>query len=152
MAKEVILLKGVEGLGREGDLVEVSSGFARNFLLPQGVAMEATASARRQIEHLRKEREERERQAKMAASELANRMNSISLTIQAEAGEDGQLYGSVSAVDILAHLAKEEMDIQIERKQILLDAPIKELGTYIVEVRLHPEVIGQLKVWVTAGK
>jgi len=147
MSKQIILLKAVEGLGREGDVVAVAEGYARNYLFPRRLATVATDAATRRLAKLRREREERERRDKSAAAELANRMNSIQLTIPAKASADDRLYGSVGVGEIVAALERQE-DIRLDRRQVLLAAPLREVGIFKVEVQLHPEVTGSLAVWV----
>jgi large subunit ribosomal protein L9 len=145
---EVILREEVEKLGHPGDTVKVAPGYARNFLLPRGLAMPATESNRKIVlqvkeSHLRK-------QAKLAsdAQELAKMMSSVSVTIHQRAGEEDVLFGSVTAQDIANALEKQ--GYHIERKKVHLDEPIKKLGDHKVTLRLHREVSMELPVHVVA--
>jgi large subunit ribosomal protein L9 len=146
MAVELILLGDVESVGRLGDRVRVADGFARNYLLPRKLAAPVTPGTLRRLEarklQLQKEHEERVGVAKAMAEKIAKL--SVSLTV--EAGENDKLYGSVTAAQIAEALAAQGVDV--ERAAVLLDEPIKELGVYTVEVRLHEEVKTPLKVWV----
>lgn len=145
---EVILRAEVEKLGHPGDTVKVAPGYARNFLLPRGLAMPATDSNRKIVlqvkeSHLRKE-------AKLAsdAQELAKMMSSVSVTIHQRAGEEDVLFGSVTAQDIANALEKQ--GYHIDRKKVHLDEPIKKLGDYKATLRLHREVSMELPVHVVA--
>ncbi len=143
---EVLLLKTREGLGSEGDIVAVADGYARNFLLPEKLAVKVTKSTIELQKKLVGERSRRAAEELEGYKALAERISSLSVTISAKVGEDDQLYGSVTAADIVK-LAEEE-GIELEKKNILLKAPIKNLGVYAVEVVLHPEVKGTMKLWV----
>ncbi|MFN7932101.1 MAG: 50S ribosomal protein L9 [Bryobacteraceae bacterium] len=143
---EVILREDIDKLGARGQVVKVSPGYARNFLLPRKLAVAATESNKKIIEqerqaHLRKE-------AKVAgeASELAKMMSGVVVTIRQKAGEHDQLFGSVTAQDIADSLAKQ--GYSIERKKIQLDEPIKQIGEYKVPLRLHREVSVEITVQV----
>ena len=146
MSTQIILTAPVDNLGAEGDTVMVADGYARNFLFPKGLALPATSGNLRRIESLRKKRETtlatQLDDAKAAAAKLVKQ----SYTITAAAGEDGKLYGSVTAADISAALKKE--GIEVDRRKIVLEHPIHELGVYDVDVRLHPEVATKVKIWV----
>ncbi len=147
---EVILREAVDKLGHPGDIVTVSSGFARNFLLPRGVAYEATPGNKKRIalEKGRLEAAENERIA--AAQEIANRLEALSLTFSARVGEEGKLFGSVTAADIL-HQLEAQGFTQVEKRMIDLPEPIRELGVFKVTVRLHADVKPEVKVWVIKG-
>jgi len=146
MAVELILLEDVENVGRLGDRVRVAEGFARNYLLPRKLAAAATPGTLRRLEarklQLQKEHEERIAVAKAMAEKIAKL--SVSLTV--EAGENDKLYGSVAAPQIAEALAAQGVDV--ERQAILLEEPIRELGVYTVDIKLHDEVQTALKVWV----
>jgi large subunit ribosomal protein L9 len=146
MAVEVLLMDAVPGLGIEGDVVRVADGYARNYLFPRGFAAEVTDGKKRQIEKKRLERLELMKEEKSAAEELAKKFENISCTIAAKTAESGKMFGSVTAAQILEKLA--EQKISLDRNQILLDAPLHELGVFDVTIRLHPEVETILKVWV----
>lgn len=143
---QIILKKEIKKLGRAGEVVSVRDGYARNFLLPQGLALPATPANLKVVERERKRallREEKERQK---ARELADRINSTSCTITVQTGQDGRLFGSVTAQDISEAYKLE--GIEVDRKKIELSQPIKEIGVFKVNIKLHPEVTAQAKVWV----
>jgi large subunit ribosomal protein L9 len=143
---QVILLKKVENLGEMGTVVSVSRGFARNYLLPHGLAVPATEGQRRAVaEHIRLEGH-RDIKRKRTAEGLAEKYQDLSCTITAQAGEDDKLFGSVTARDIA--LALTELEVKVEHRQVELEEPIKQLGVYSVPVKLHPEVTITVKVWV----
>lgn len=143
---EVILRQAVDALGHTGDVVTVSNGYARNYLLPRGVAYIATEGNKKRIaqEHQRLEAAEESRRG--SARELADRLEQVSLTFSARVGEEGKLFGSVTSGDIAAQLAAQ--GLPIEKRQIDLHEPIKALGVYRVPVRLHADVHPEIKVWV----
>jgi large subunit ribosomal protein L9 len=143
---EVILRQAVENLGQPGDLVKVSPGYARNYLLPRGVAFEATPGNVKRIAQERARLEAAESQRRESASDLAKRLEEVSLTFSARVGEEGKLFGSVTSADIAQQL--EAQGFEIERRQIDLPEPIKTLGVFRVPVRLHPDVKPEIKVWV----
>ncbi len=148
MSTQVILTAAIENLGNEGDVVEVKDGFARNFLLPQKKAIPATPANLRRIEALRKKREA-ERQAQRAeAQALADKLAKISCTLTAAAGADGKLFGSVTAADIAEAL--KSVGAVVERRKIVLPQPLRELGAFDVEIKLHPEISVKIKVWVVS--
>jgi|SRR5579862_419556 len=146
MSTQIILMALVDSLGAEGDTVTVADGYARNYLFPKGLAMPATAGNMRRIESLRKKREAtlvtQLADAKVAAAQLVKQ----SYTITAAAGEDGKLYGSVTSADISEALKKE--GVVVDRRKIVLEHSIRELGVYDVDVKLHPEVVTKVKIWV----
>lgn len=150
MSSRVILTSPVENLGAEGDTVTVADGYARNFLIPKGLALPATAANLRRVESLRKKREATLAEQLAAAKDIAARLVKQSYTITAAAGADGKLYGSVTAADISEALQKE--GIEVDRRKILLERPIHELGVYDVDVKLHAEVATKVKIWVVAGE
>jgi len=143
---EVILRQAVEKLGHPGDIVKVSPGFARNFLLPRGLAYEATPGNRKRIEQERQRLESAEAQRRTAAEEIAKRLEQVSLTFSARVGEEGKLFGSVTSADIAQQL--EPQGFNIEKRQIELHEPIRALGVYRVPIRLHADVHPEIKVWV----
>jgi len=143
---EVILRQAVENVGQPGEIVKVSAGYARNFLLPRGIAVEATPGNKRRIEKERERLEAAEAQRRSAAQELAGRLEQVSLTFSARVGEEGKLFGSVTAADIALQLAQQ--GFEVEKRQIDLHDPIKALGVYRVPVRLHADVHPEIKVWV----
>ena len=143
---QVLLLQKREGLGSEGDIVPVADGYARNFLLPRKLAVKVTKSTIELQKKLIAERRKKVAQELDEHKALAERISCLSLTIPEKVGEDDRLYGSVTTADIVK-LMKEE-GIEIEKKNILLEAPIKNLGVYAVEVALHPGVKATMKLWV----
>ena len=146
MSKEVILMTGVEGLGEEGAVVRVAEGYARNYLLPRKLAAPVTEAARRRIEKSRQEREEQHVRETAGARDMARRLEQASCTIAVKTGEGGKMFGSVSVNDIVNAL--KEQGVTLEKKQVLLGDPIRELGVFQVPVKLHPDVETTLKVWV----
>lgn len=143
---EVILRQAVEKLGHTGDVVNVSNGYARNYLLPRGIAYVATDGNKRRIEQERQRLEAAEESRRMSARELAEKLEQVSLTFSARVGDEGKLFGSVTSGDIAAQLAAQ--GLQVEKRQIDLHEPIKALGVYRVPVRLHADVHPEIKVWV----
>ena len=142
-----IVLKGdVAGVGKTGDVKQVKDGFARNFLLPRNLASVATDHALRQVEIDQKKKETKKVLEKKKAQELAEKFNNLSVTMAVEVNEDGKLYGSLSAQDVEKALSAE--GIEIDKKMILLTSPIKDLGIYDLDIKLHPEVAVKIKVWV----
>ena len=142
-----VVLKGdVAGVGRMGDVKQVKDGFARNFLLPRNLDSVATDHALRQVEIDQKKKETKKALEKKKAQELAEKLNNLSVTMAVEVNEDGKLYGSLTAQDIEKALSAE--GIEIDKKMILLASPVKDLGIYDLDIRLHPEVAVKIKVWV----
>ena len=143
---EIILRQAVENLGKPGDVVKVSNGFARNYLLPRGVAFEATPGNLKRIAQERERLEAAETARRSAASELATKLEQVSLTFSARVGEEGKLFGSVTTADIVHQL--ETQGFQIEKRQIDLHEPLRTLGVFRVPIRLHADVKPEIKIWV----
>jgi large subunit ribosomal protein L9 len=143
---EVILRQAVENLGHPGDIVKVSPGYARNYLLPRGFAFEATPGNRKRIAQEKQRLEAAEANRRSGAQELATRLEEVSLTFSARVGEENKLFGSVTAADIAEQL--EAQGFKVEKRQIDLQEPIRTLGVYRVPVRLHADVKPEIKVWV----
>ncbi len=143
---EVILRNAVDKLGHPGDIVSVSPGYARNFLLPRGLAYEATAGNRKRIAAEKSRLEALENERIEAAKAIADKLAEVSVTFSARVGEEGKLFGSVTTADIAHQL--EAQGFKIEKRQIELNEPIKTLGMYKVGVRLHADVHPEIKVWV----
>ncbi len=143
---EVILRQAVEKLGHTGDVVSVSNGYGRNYLLPRGVAYLATEGNKRKIEQERQRLEQAEETRRGSAREMADKLEQVSLTFSARVGDEGKLFGSVTSADIAAQL--EAQGIHVEKRQIELHEPIRALGVYRVPVRLHADVHPEIKVWV----
>ena len=143
---EVILRQDVEHLGRRGDVVKVAPGYARNYLLPRKLALAVTQGNRRQIEHERKLAAVREAEERTSAQTAAQRLAEAVVVIARKVGETETLYGSVTAVDIAEALAAQQ--IEVDRRKIQLDEPLKHLGEFTVPVKLHRDVVAQLRVQV----
>ena len=143
---EIILRQAVENLGKPGDVVKVKNGYARNYLLPHNLAYEATPGNLKRIQQERDRLEAAENQRRGTAQELATKLEQVSLTFSARVGEEGKLFGSVTAADIAQQL--EQQGYHIEKRQIDLHEPIKALGVYRVPIRLHADVKPEIRVWV----
>ena len=143
---EVILRQAIENLGGPGQVVTVSNGYARNYLLPRGIAYLATEGNKKRIAQEKARLEAAEGQRRDAAQDLAKKLEEVSITFAARVGEEGKLFGSVTAGDIADQLAAQ--GFEIEKRQIDLHEPIKALGVYRVPVRLHADVKPEIKVWV----
>ena len=143
---KIILRQDVDSLGMEGQVFDVADGYARNFLIPRGIALEATQQNLKFMEAQRKKIEEKRLKAKEEAEKAKLSLSELVITIAQKAGEEDKLYGSVTSMDIADQLVKR--GIQIDRKRIRLDRPIKTLGEFAVPVKLHPEVTASIKVVV----
>ena len=145
---KVVLLADVKGQGKKGQVVNVSDGYARNFLFPKNLA---TPADNKIMNELKGKEEARLRQIeleKQAARDTAEKLKSISVKIKAQAGSDGRIYGSVTSKEIAEQL-KAQHSIEIDRRKIKLQDPIKAFGTYLPEVKLYPEITGKITVVVT---
>lgn len=145
---KVILYEEVKNLGKIGEVVDVSDGYARNFLIPKKFAVEANVKNIRELTHEKKKIEEKAKKIKSAAQQLSEKVSALTLTLLAKAGEEEKLFGSITTMDIAEALKKEGIDI--ERKKIHLDEPIKRLGSYSIPIKIHPELTTQLNVQVVA--
>lgn len=143
----VILNKDVKGTGKAGDVVKVSDGYARNMLIPKGLATEATQGNIRNLEKQKAIAAEKKAQEKAAAQEQAKKIAEISVTIKTKAGDGGRIFGSITSKDIAEALEKEH-GIAVDKKKIQLDTPIKQAGEVTVGIKLYPEVSTRLKVVV----
>ena len=143
---KVILLDDVEKLGNIGDVVDVKRGYARNFLFPKNLAIEALDKNAKVLEARKRKREQQTTKKKQGMEELGKKIASVSCTIPMTAGEEDKLFGSVTTELIADAFAAEGIDI--DKKQIHLAEPIRKLGIYQIEVKLHPEVTASTKVWV----
>ncbi len=143
---KVILRKDVETVGKAGEIVEVKNGYARNYLIPQGLALEASKGNVKRFEQEKKSLELQKNREKKAAEKEAERLNDTSITISVSVGEEDKLFGSVTSQDIANAL--EEKGFALDKRKILLDEPIKALGIYSIPIKLHPEVEAKVKVWV----
>jgi len=141
---EVILREDVQSLGKAGQLVKVKPGYARNFLLPRGLAFEATPGNKKRIEAEAKARDTKANAEKAASEQLAARLGSITLAMRGKAGEEGKLFGSITAQDIAEALAAE--GFSVDKRKLELEHPIKTVGFHSVTVRLQPEVHAEVRV------
>lgn len=146
---KVVLRDDVETLGQKGDIVDVADGYARNFLVPRGLAIRAQSGVVRQAEAMRRNRSAREQRDREAAQTLADRLVGKTLSVPARAGEGGKLFGSITAADIVAAV-QEQLGVELDRRRLSLDEPLKELGTVELPVRLHADVVATLTVDVVA--
>jgi len=144
---KVILLDDVAKLGRRGEVRDVSDGYARNYLLPQKLALLATPVNLKDLEQIKKRREAQTATAQVEAEARARTIETLTLSLTRQASEEGRLYGSVGVQDMVAFLAQH--GIVIEKRRVGLEEPIKTVGEYTVPIRLHPEVTAQLRVIVS---
>ena len=147
---KIVLREDVETLGHKGDLVDVADGYARNFLVPRGLAMKATRGGIAQAEAMRRNRSAREERDRGEAQELAGKITASTIVVTAHAGEGGKLFGSITSAD-LAEAIAQQAGAEIDRRWIQLAEPIKELGELEVPVRLHADVTASVQVEVVAG-
>ena len=145
-AVEILLAEDVGPLGKQGEIVRVKPGYARNYLLPQGLATIATSQNTRMVERHRQRMKELEASRIKDLHRQADAIGKYSVTLEANANDDGQLYGSIVAMDISKAL--QSASFTVEPEQILLEGPLRELGMYTVKVSLHPKVETAVKVWV----
>ncbi len=143
---KLILREDVDKLGESGDIVEVRAGYGRNYLIPQGKAMMATEGALKRVERMKEQAEKRAELTVERAQDMADRLETTSVTIPVEVGEDERIHGSVTTQDIADAL--EERDINIDKRKITLDQDIKTLGEYTATISLISEIKAQIKVWV----
>jgi large subunit ribosomal protein L9 len=143
---KIILMTDVPTLGQRGEVKDVATGYARNYLLPRKLAVAATPANLQNVQHLKRQRLREEAKARDEAQATATRLQALTLQVTARASEDGRLYGSVTAQDVVQFL--EGHAIAVEKRRIGLDEPIKAVGEYRVPVRLHPEVTAELGVVV----
>jgi large subunit ribosomal protein L9 len=147
---QVILRADVSSLGKRGDICDVADGYARNFLLPRGLAMKATPGAVEQAAAMRRSRDVRDAHDRAEAEQAIQGLIGRTFTVTARAGAEGKLYGSVGPAEI-ADLIQAQAGLTIDRRQVELDEPIKELGDHEVALRFHPDVQGRITVSVVAG-
>jgi large subunit ribosomal protein L9 len=146
---KIILADDVDDLGRKGDVVTVADGYARNYLVPKGLALAASRGALKQAEQMRRAREEREAKLKEEAAQKVSKLAATPVYISARAGEAGKLFGSVTNADV-ARAILDQIEEDIDRRNVLLEDPIRALGSYQVEIKLHEEVTGLVTVEVIA--
>lgn len=145
---QVILLKDVKGQGKKDDIIKVSDGYARNFLLPRKLALEVTPAVLKDLEERQAERRRILAEEKAAAEAVAKSLEGVLVKLSLNSGADGKIYGSVTAKDICEALSA-QAGIEIEKHRLVLSDPIKNFGTFEVNIKLHAEVIGKLNVLVT---
>ena len=143
---KIILLENVPSLGKAGDLVKVSAGYGRNYLIPQQKAILATEKSLKVVEHKKRQVQQRMEKTKKNSEKMGQRIEKLSCTFAKTVGESGKLFGSVTSMDIENYL--KENGIEVDRKKIILEEPIKNLGMFTVPIKLNPEVTAHLKVWV----
>lgn len=143
---KVILLDDVAKVGRRGEVRDVSDGFARNFLIPKKLALTATAGNLKGLDHIQKQQEAKADRIRADAEALRGRIEALVFEERRQASEEGKLFGSVTAQDVVDFL--QQHTIKLERRRVHLDEPIKTLGESVVTVRLHPEITAQLRVHV----
>jgi large subunit ribosomal protein L9 len=143
----IILQKEVDKLGVPGDVVTVADGYARNYLVPRGMAIPASKGAVRHAESLRQAHDKRVNAARAEADALAERLQASPVVVKARAGEEGRLFGSITTADLAEEVARQTGE-QVDRRAVHLDEPIRSLGTHEVSVRLHPDVVITLSIQV----
>ena len=143
---QVILLEDVSSLGKAGDLVKVSDGYGRNYLIPQKKAVVATEKSIKTLEHQKRLVQHRMAKAKKDVQRIAQEIEALSCTFVKSVGESGKLFGSVTTMEIEAYL--KENGIEVDRKKIHMEEPIKSVGMFSVPIKLHADVVANLKVWV----
>ncbi|MEL6177811.1 MAG: 50S ribosomal protein L9 [Myxococcota bacterium] len=145
---EVILLEDVPKLGDMGELVDVKPGYARNYLIPQKLAVRASVGNKAQFTHQRQMIESRKHKMRAAALDTQGQLDNVSITIAKKAGDSDKLFGSVTARDISATLGTQ--GIEVDHKKVMLDQPVRELGIYDVMLKLHSDIKAKVRVWVVA--
>lgn len=145
---QVILLKDVKGSGKAGQIVKVSDGYARNMLLPKGLAIEATDANVKSLKKKEALEAEKRAEEKKEAQEIAEKLKNIKIVIKTKSGEGGKLFGSITSKDIAEETLK-QTGLSIDKKKIQMKSAIKSIGTFDIDVKLYPEVVGTLTVVVT---
>lgn len=146
---KVILKENLKGTGNAGDVVKVSDGYARNMLIPKGIAIEATKGNLRMLEKQKADEAKRRKEEKSKAEEIKLQFAKSKVKISMKSGEGGRLFGSVTSKDI-ADAVKEQLNIELDKRKIVLDAPIKELGVFNIEIKLFQDVKGTLRVEIAS--
>lgn len=144
---KVILLKDIKGTGKKGEIINASDGHARNYLIPRGLAKEATDGSVRQLEHQNAAKVKKEEEAFEQAQKLAEEINKLEVTFKTKAGEGGRLFGSITSKDVV-DMIKSKHKIDIDKKKITLDQPIRTLGTTNVTIKVYPKITANIKVHV----
>ena len=147
---KVILQENIDTLGHIGDVVKVAPGYARNYLLPKGLALVANEKNTKAMEHAKRQLEYKKNKVLEQAKQLAARIEGLALTLAHQAGEEGKLFGSVTNMELAEQLKVQ--GLEIDRKKIVLAEPIKQVGEYAVPVKVHPEVTANLKVTIAKAE
>lgn len=142
---KVILVKDVEGWGTLGDIIDVKPGFARNYLIPKGLAYPATENYVKHVQEILRQKQRKLEREKEKAQEISQKIDGLELDIKRPVGPTGKMYGSVSSADI-ADVIKEKAGVEIEKKKIMLRNPIRAMGTFNITIRLHPDVSAKVKI------
>ncbi len=143
---EIILKKDMDKLGKSGEVVSVKAGYARNYLFPGGFALVNTPQSRKAWENEVKRTEQKESKEARISEDLVKKLETISCTITVKAGEKDKLFGSVTSSDIVEAIRAQ--GVEVDKKQVFLEEPIKELGVYTIEIKVHAGITGRVKVWV----
>lgn len=146
MSVEVLLMAEVKDLGIEGDVVKVANGYARNYLFPKKLAAPVTAATKRKLAKVVADREEKQKQNLLAATETAAALANLSVTIPVKVAEGEKLYGSIGVTEIVEAIQKQ--GVEIDRGTVELQEPVKELGVYDINIKLHPEIDATVKIWI----
>lgn len=146
---KLILRSDVDLLGKRGDIIEVADGYARNYLIPKGLAFQSSPKAESQAASMRRSRDQKDATRRSAAQEIASKLVPTIITVSAKSGAEGKLFGSVNTQDI-AEAIREQTEIEIDRRQILLGEPIRTVGTHSVPAKLHAEVEFPITIEVVA--
>ena len=142
---KVILLKDIKGTGKKGDVKEVSDGYARNFLFPKKLAVQAWTTEVKELNEKKKSQEIKEQKEYEAAVELGKKMEEMNVTLYSKAGDGGRLFGSITSKDVAAQIKKEH-GIEVDKRKVMLDEPIRTLGSRFVEVKIHQKVVTKIRV------
>jgi large subunit ribosomal protein L9 len=143
---KVVLKDDIKNVGKMGQIVDVADGYARNYLVPRGLAVEANIKNLKSLEHEKKIIQEKAKRIKNSSQTLSDKISTMTLVIKAKAGDEGKLFGAVTSMDI-AELLKNK-GIEMDKKKISLDEPIKRLGSYSVNIKIHPEILTHLNIQV----
>ncbi len=143
---KVVLKDDIKNIGKIGQIVDVTAGYARNYLVPRGLAVEANTKNIKSLEHQKRIIQDNATKIKNSAQDLSNKISTITLVIKAKAGEEGKLFGAVTTMDIAEQLKNQ--GIEIDKKKLSLDEPIKRLGSYTVNVKIHPEILTHINLQV----
>lgn len=143
---KVILKEDIKHVGKMGQIVDVADGYARNYLIPKGLVTEASTKNIKFLEHEKRIIQEKSKKIRNSAQDLAHRISSLTISIKAKAGEEGKLFGSITTMDVAEALQKE--GVEIDKKKISLEEPIKRLGSYTVNIKLHPDVSAPLNIQI----